>query len=223
MTDTSLIHIFAFGTMGVFSAVSLVRVASALDCGRMLRNITAQANRLDRAIAVKGRAQRDIAIDDALRSIVNKSSPLSRLFRHLFDTYEQGDSGDREVRFELEVTRAISPHLHNLGRLARLAGPLGLGITVLTLTVSLLGIQSEAGSGGGNLLQALPVSLITTAAACFNVVVLNWTSSRLTQLADQALTAGSIAYQKCAKLFLPAPLPPAPAVPRKFTQFAGEL
>lgn len=224
MTDISLIHILAFGTMGTFSTVSLLRIASALDCGRMLRKIASQARRLDRAITVKGRAQRDMAMDEALRSIVNsRSSPLSRLFHELFDTYDKGDPADREARFQDEISRAVSPHLHNAGRLARAAGPLGLGITVLTLTVSLLGIQAGSGGGGGNLLQALPVSLITTAAACFNVVALNWTSSRLTQIAEEALTVGSIAYQNCSKLFLPASRPTGPAVSRQFTLVAGEI
>jgi hypothetical protein len=194
-------QIFAFGSMATFSTLSLARVASALDSMVMLRRMQAGANRLQSALSIKDETRRGAAVNQVLQRITRKDTAQGRLFTAFRGSREYWDAA--KERFQSDLDLLVTPHLHNLSRPARMAGPLGLGFTVLALTVSLLAMDPSGSGAGANLLKALPVSLITTAVACFNVVMLTWTQSSLNKLAWRV--AGSIpaSFDACAAAYFP--------------------
>ena len=90
------------------------------------------------------------------------------------------------------IDRDILPHRHRLARLSAVAGPMGLGFTVLALIVYLVGTRESSNTGGevgAGLLQALPVALGTTGMACFTIVALKISASLLLQRAEETIAA----------------------------------
>lgn len=187
--DISILQLVAYGVMGLFLLAAAFRVFCTLDCMRGLKHERNLARRLHRAVA-RGDSpdgKRDI---DKVYNAAQKQpgTPLSGLVDDI--RHAQRDTRSETIlqRFGENLSRVIAPDLHRLNQLARVAGPLGLGFTTLVLTVSLLPLDPSAQDAHVGLLASLPLALVTTMIACFCVVPLRMTESRLLRIADELET-----------------------------------
>ena len=174
----SPLQVGAYGAMTLLSVAAVHRVASVLDCLLMLRRQRTQARRLCSALAERSKSDSNGRILDAVEALrAPQSSPAARFFATFYSTGAAERLPSAKVRLVADMERTVLPLRYSVARLSGIAGPLGLGFTVLALIVYLIGDTSGGAGVSSNLLQALPVSLGTTAIACFNVVLLKLASS----------------------------------------------
>ena len=193
MLDISLLQLGAYGSMGALALTATYRIAGAFDCLLMLRRQRIPARRLCAALATIDQDQRARRVQDAVEALHQAPEPAARFFLDIRRPDNAQTSADEraaaaQARLVEAIERQIVPHRHRLARLGSVAGPMGLGFTVLALIVYLVGTRSGTGVGDG-LLQALPVALGTTGIACFTIVALKIAASLLLQRADETIAA----------------------------------
>lgn len=183
------LQIGAYGTMGLASAFTLYRATAAVDFLLMLGHQRGPARRLLASLShsfddtLPRRAHTALEV---LRQ--RRPAPAARFFDQLCRVDAQSRADAARERLIMELDRAAAPHRHRLARLASVVSPLGLGFTVLTLMLYLAdrSVGETTGVGEG-LLEALPISLGTTAIACFNLVLLKALGSLIAQRTDDTI------------------------------------
>ncbi|WP_316302725.1 hypothetical protein [Aliisedimentitalea sp. MJ-SS2] len=181
--------------MAMFTSVSILRSAGAMDKALLLKRMGKDAARMARAVNLADETKRTAAVHRAHARIVSKVQPVGQLMTSVAAPNARKEKDVALAAYRSEVSSLVRTHCHHLRYLAKKAGPLGLGFTTLALVFSLMGFAPEAQGNHSNLLQALPVSLVTTMLACFNLFGLRWVEGRLVHAADTALENGETAFE----------------------------